>query len=283
MSKYIEKLAQILGSKYNFEVENYKLSWLVGKQKWVKVSVDDYRSINTIFLGKAFPVFGILDENEGILRLLDLGNEYETWVDKRVVWETDSLSNPTPYMEGKFLYYNYRPLGKMKMHFKNFYYCDDKIMTDIWKVYKLELSFWVSDLKVHHYGEVSLALFLEPLKFVRKGIYFEHEIPPNSDKITTSFLAKILKLTWVMARALRINFYKRKLFANKFKFLNFYEREFFAQVCRSELNVDYKPRENIEDSEVKIRLMIDFLKNNKDFVKKAKNEGCLNELNTILY
>lgn len=279
MSNYFEALAKRLGNEYEIKFEDYKFKALAGKQKWIRVWGDDIvqiiRVINEDFY---LPVFGVIEKDRKTLRLLDFGDDYKSWVNDKLVWDKKLPISLIPFQEGKFIYYNYNVLGELKLWLDNFYNYKASDIINTWEKYRLDLSIWISKITIYYNGDIDVTLILEPLKFIRKGIYLEHDIPQNTNKITTSFLTPFLKLGSILSKILKFGFFVYKLFIDRFRFLDFYEKKFLTRLCESELEIKYEPASNSKDFRARICHIINFFKNNEKFIKKAEENGYLKEL-----
>jgi len=275
MSSYFTALQRKLKDKYKLEIENFKFSGLVGNQRWIRVSVSDEEPIIDFFdREQTFPAVILVEEKqEKIVRLLDLGDDYKAQtIDDQNIWSNTFLYNPVRYIDERLIYSNYLLFGGAEIYYTEFHTNDAEDLINAYEVYGLDFAFIVSEIKLRNRGKLYIDLLPEPLKFIRKGLFWGHKIPSNDNKMTTSSLLPFLKLNLIIAKALEHEETIDKLFTNRFALLDYYEQKIFPKICLSKLNKRYEPNENLRDFELRVNLMFDFLRNNSELVKKIEKE-----------
>lgn len=275
MSSYFTALQRKLKNKYKLEIENFKFSGLVGKQRWIRVSVSDEEPIVKFFdQEQTFPAVILVEgKREKIVRLLDLGDDYKAQaIDDQNIWDNTLLYNPVRYIDERLIYSNYLLFGGAEIYYTEFHTNDAEDLINAYEVYGLDFAFIVSEIRLRSRGKLYIDLLPEPLRFIRKGLFWGHKIPSNDNKMTTSSLLSFLKLNLIIAKALEYEEIIDKLFTNRFALLDYYEQKIFPEICLSKLNKEYKPNKNLRDFELRVNLMFDFLRNNSELIKKIEKE-----------
>lgn len=280
MSKYFDLLEQKLKGKCKIEPDHYRFKGLLGEQRWIKFLTDDDKFLIQTIREIAIPVFVLIDKGkETAIRALDLGNDYEIWLkNEEIVLDS---SGTIQHVFGKLIYHNYPLFGKLRLSFSDFKSNSVKDVIDTYELYGLDLAFWVSSISFYTSGNVYINLLLEPLRLVRRGIFFEHKIPQNNNKITIATLLPLFELTLIIAEVFRPYWNTEGIFTNKYSFLDYYERVIFTRICEDNLGKKYKPDTEIKDFGTRIIQMLNFLINDDKFIKKAKEKGYIEKIEQL--
>lgn len=281
MDKYFNLIYSKLKDRYTIEIDdNYKFPGIAGRQRWINISTGDIESVMLLLnQGLQIPFFAVVEKQDRApVRLFDFEDIYKS-KSQKVIYNNSLISSPfSGKSRNATIYFNYNFFGKLVPEFDYFktYSFDDVIKT--WEDYDIDLSVWVSKISCA-FNEVTLGI--EPLKLVRKGIFFEHKIPENSNKITTSFLARVLKLTIAILKVLDYSPFMEGLYSNKLMFIKHYEEKIFSRALEFRLNIEYETNHKLKDADTRMEQMIEFLKNNDKFIEMAKNKGYLRDLDVL--
>jgi len=281
MNKYFNLIYSKLKDRYTIEIDdNYKFPGIASRQRWINILTGDIKSVILLLnQGVQIPFLAIVEKQDRApVRLFDFEDIYKS-KSQKVIYNNSFITSPFGGKSGEAnIYFNYNFFGKLVPEFDYFktYPLEDVIKT--WEDYDINLSVWVSKIS-YAFNEVTLGI--EPLRLVRKGIFFEHKIPEGSNKITTSFLARVIKLTIIISKALGYPSFIEGLYSNKLMFIKHYEEKIFTRALEFGLNIEYKSDYEIKDANARMEQMIEFLKNNDKFIEKAKNKDCLKDLDVL--
>lgn len=261
MSKYLQLLQKKILNDSKLLETDFKFHLLSGPQRWLVIKEKANEIISNLAENADIPFVGIQKRNN--LYILDLTDKYQDIITDVRIKDYERHLNfcRIPNSTDK-LYFTYPLAGRISLAFGDVLVTNGNRLIETCEYFKLDFAIWVTKLEPLG-NEFYIRYIIEPRKFVFKEHFFTHIIPPEHKGLTVSFVAEYVKIADLLLEkfeyAASLNF----IFTDKLLFADAFEMYVFKETIESTTGVKYDPLLGVRDYKLRIKNMLETLKNIK--------------------